>query len=173
MYSAMHAQTPGETATTPLVLGRTEPAITVLVLGILTFGIYPLVKFWGVIQEYRRALPGVQTNVGNLFAAYLGCAIVGVLTSGILVGFLLIIGGYVVGWMLLGEVMKLRDEVRQRYGLRTAVRPADTHKGLWIAGQLLSWIVIGIVPLIIQAWWFFAEHTALAEEAELKRGAYL
>lgn len=163
------AAQPPTYAAAPPTLERMDPVTTVL-LGVVTLGIYPLVKFWQAITQYR-ALAGSPTNVGTLFGAYLACTIGGALLTGILVGFLLIPAGYVVGWLLLGETLRLRDQVRQRYGLAAPVHDAGTHKGMWIGGQVLSWIVIGIVPLIMQAWWFFGDHTALAAELENRRRA--
>jgi hypothetical protein len=166
MYPA--APQPTQISPPAAALERMEPGTTLL-LGVVTLGIYPLVKFWQAINQYR-VLAGRATNVGTLFGAYVACTIGGAFLTSVLIGFLLIPAGYVVGWMLLGEVMRLRDEVRQRHGLTATVHEAGQHKGMWIAGQLLSWILIGIVPLLMQTWWFFADHTALATELERKRG---
>ncbi len=152
----------------PPALERMEPGTTML-LGVVTLGIYPLVKFWQALNQYRT-LSGATTNVATLFGAYVACMVGGAFLTSILIGFLLIPAGYVVGWMLLGEVMRLRDEVRTRHGLTATVHEAGQHKGMWVAGQLLSWIFIGIVPLLMQTWWFFADHTALADELARMRG---
>jgi hypothetical protein len=153
----------------PAAWGRSaaiEPvnvALTVL-LSVITFGIYGLVKFYQCGQAYGRLSPARASGFERLFWIYLGLTIgsaVGQLVFAPL-GFALLVGSFVAGIFLLNEVLAARDAAVVASGARVQLTGAGTHKALWIGGSLLAVIFVGLLALMVQAVLFFVDHDRLA-----------
>jgi len=143
---------------------RMDPQI-VLALGFCTFGLYPLYKFLRAALQYE-ALAGRKTNVQVLLAAYFGTWLMGALCMRWLVGLVFVLGSVVIGLLVLNEVLRLRGDVVQRYGVTAELQEVDAQRAAWAAASLLGWLGIGIVAAVVQCWWFFRDHTRIAEAIE-------
>jgi len=143
-----------------------EPANVVLtvLLSVVTFGIYGLVKFYQCGQSYGRLAPGRPAGFERLFWIYLGLSIGGVVGNLIFtpLGILLGIGSFVAGIFTLNEVLAARQAAVVATGARVDLTGDGTHKALWIGGSLLAVVVIGLFALMAQAVLFFQDHDKLA-----------
>ena len=141
--------------------------VLLLVLSVVTFGIYGMIWFYGVLQSYRGITRRKEPNVEVLFWVYLGCAIVGGLTAVWVVGLFLLIGAAVVGGILLVNLLKDRASIAATLGGVPGLTDRNILLGFWIAGQVL-W-VCGIPFAIYQAFALASDHNKLVEAAKLKR----
>lgn len=149
-------------------LEEISPGATVL-LSVLTFGIYGLVKFHQTGKGYE-ALAGRASTFARDFWLCVGLGIAsGLGMATIVVGGALSIASLVFGFLALSEALALREEALRRAGARPALTEAGTHKVLFVAGCLLSPILVGLVLLLVQAWKWFADWNAVG--AALARGA--
>lgn len=150
--------------------GRTAPiepvnvALTVL-LSVITFGVFGLVKFYQCGQAYGRLSPGRPSGFERLFWIYVGLSVGGVVGNLIFtpLGILLALGSFVAGILTLNEVLAARQAALVATGARVDLTGATTHKVLWIGGSLLAVIGIGLLALIAQAVLFFLDHDKLAD----------
>ena len=145
----------------------------------MTLGIYPIIKFYQVISSYEEYLGRPPVTIDGLlwgrgekrsqFFHYFHFYIIANIAS---VGFaifnvpatplLLILSG-IFGGFCLHHALKTRDEVIGRAGLNIQMVSNRTHIIFWIVGYFLGIFVVGLVPLIIQGYWFFDENTRIAE----------
>lgn len=141
----------------------------VVILSILTFGIYGLVKFHQTGKGYE-ALAGRASSFARDFWLFVGLGVAGGFSMWWpTLGGPLSVASVVFGVLALGEALTLRDEVVGRAGIRPDVTSAATHKVLYVAGLLLSPVVVGLVLLLVQAWRWFSDWNAVG--AALARGA--
>ncbi|BDG01991.1 GYF domain-containing protein [Anaeromyxobacter oryzae] len=135
----------------PLVFEEISVAGAIL-LSIVTFGIYGLVKFYQTGMGYER-LAGRESRFATFFWLVVGLGFGAPFVNFVAapVGFLLSIGGLVCAVLALFEALSLRDEGLRRYQLSVPVTSDSTHKVLFIVGAVLSPIVLGLILLAVQA----------------------
>jgi len=171
-----------QTSSSPNVRYPVKPTYISLQLAVLTtvtLGIYPIIKFYQVISSYEEYLGRPPVTIDGLlwgrgekrsqFFHYFYFYIIANIAS---VGFaifnvpatplLLILSG-IFGGFCLHHALKTRDEVIGRAGLNIQIVSNRTHIIFWIVGYFLGIFVVGLVPLIIQGYWFFDENTRIAE----------
>ena len=133
-------------------------------LGIVTLGIYPMVKFYQAGLAYEE-LAGRRSRFALYFWSSIGLAVAGgpLHLLGGVIGF----GGQVAAVLLtiltLLEVLAVRTDVVRRYAIAPVVTSDRTHQILFIAGILTSWLLVGVVLLLIQAVKFFDDHRAIGD----------
>jgi GYF domain 2 len=151
-----------------------EPTSTgaVIGLGLITLGIYPMVKFYQAGMAYEE-LAGRRSRFALYFWLSIGLALLGgpLHALGGVPGFASHVAALVFTILTLFEALALRAEVVRRYGVSPVLTPDTTHKALFIIGLFTSWLVIGIVLLVVQAVKFFADHRALRDALRAKLGA--
>lgn len=152
------------------MLERTDPN-TMVLLGLCTAGIFPLYRFWKAGQEYLALLPGRTSNFQTMLLCYAASGFIAAATFHIYVGYLCIPAAVVVGLLVLKEIHQLRLEVMQRYGLTSKVHELESQQALWAGASLLGWILIGVLPAIVQTLWFFGDHAKLADELASRNAA--
>lgn len=142
---------------------------TVVILSVLTLGIYGLAMFYQCAQSYRERSPGSAPNFPWMFWAYVVTSALGLLTLSKGVGVLVVVASVVIGAMMLNEVSRARDAVAMRSGA-IGLMTSEHHVILWTLGNVLALVLIGFVLLIIQALRFFHDHnrivTAVFEEGD-------
>jgi hypothetical protein len=149
-------------------LEEVSPGVVVL-LSLVTFGIYGLVKFHQTGKGYE-ALAGRPSTFGRDFWLSVGLGIASGLTMhSIFLGGVLSVASLVFAILALSEALALREDALRRAAVRPALTEAGTHKALFIAGCLLSPILVGLVLLVVQAWKWFADWNAVG--AAVSRGA--
>lgn len=151
-------------------MARVEVRLTIL-FTVLTLGLYGLVKFYQCGMAYARLVPARPSGFERLFWLHLGLALAGILAdvvSGPL-GIAFGLGSLVAGLFLLGEVLAARAALVAASGARVELASDGTHKALWVAGELLAVLVVGIFLLAAQAVLFFGDHDKLAD-ALARRG---
>ncbi len=135
----------------------------VIGLSIVTCGIFGLVRFYQAAQSYRRLEPGSAPNFEWQFWTYvfgsMAASVLGLLT---IVGYVLYVPVIIVGCLMLAEVCKARERLAGRIGAPIRLRPAEVHVTLWAVGYLLSVVIVGVILLLVQATFFFQEHSELA-----------
>lgn len=139
-----------------------EPVGTgeLVLLSIVTLGIYGLVKFYEAGVSLTT-LTGRPSRFVNLFWWYVGLSIAGVVLSPAGIGAFLMIAAVVLGAMALAEAINLRDELLRRHGGSTAAMLAkNTHVAVWTSGAVLSVAFIGVFALLWQGVRFFEEYAA-------------
>lgn len=133
----------------------------VLILSIVTLGIYGLVKFHQTGKGYE-ALAGRSSDFARDFWLFVGLAVAsGFVVWQPVIGGPLSIASLVFGVLALGEALALRDEVIARAGIRPEVTGAGTHKVLYVLGFLLSPVLVGLVLLLVQTWRWFSDWNAV------------
>jgi hypothetical protein len=141
----------------------------VVVLSIVTFGIYGLVKFHQTGKGYE-ALAGRSSTFTRDFWLSVGLAVASGLTVHTLVlGGPLSIASLVFAVLALSEALALREEALRRAGVRPQLTEPGTHKVLFVVGTVLSPILIGLVLLVVQAWKWFSDWNAVG--AAVAKGA--
>lgn len=166
------APTPPGVAGTPVATAPrgaadlAEVDLTLLViLSIVTFGVYGLVTFYRAGERYARLTPQRSSNFETLFWIYVACYVLeltGWVTFPPVVA-LAAIAGFVVGILLLNEALALRAELARAHGLRVELMSDTAHRALWIIGSLTTWMFgLGLVALVIQGFKFFDDHNQLA-----------
>jgi hypothetical protein len=132
--------------------------------GLLTLGIYPMVKFYQAATAYQ-ALAGRASR----FTAYFWLAVALTVVGGpayLLGGFLGAVAhaaGLACTLLALFEALALRAEAVQRWGVAPSLTSDATHKGLFVVGLLTAWLMVGLVLLVVQAVKFFDDHRALGD----------
>lgn len=133
----------------------------VVILSILTFGIYGLVKFHQTGRGYE-ALAGRASTFGRDFWLSIGLGLAGgVSAHTFFVGIPLSIASLVFSVLALSEALALRDEAVRRAAVRPQLTDAGTHKVLFVLGCVLFPILVGIVLLVVQAWRWFSDWNAV------------
>jgi hypothetical protein len=69
----------------------------------------------------------------------------------------------VIGALMLGEVCAARAELAKRAGVAPMLSSGGTQVTLWVLGQVLGVVVVGIVLLVVQAVQFFQDHNTVAK----------
>ena len=169
--TATPTATPTSTPTSPLPEGM-EPTSTaaVLVLGFLTLGIYPAVKFYQAGVAYQ-ALAGRASRFTTWFWLSIVLGLLGAplhLLGGV-PGILSSIAAIAFTVLTLFEFLALRAEVVNRHGIAPALTPDGTHKALFIAGLLTWWFLVGFALLAVQAVKLFQDHRALGDALRARR----
>jgi len=140
-----------------------------VLLSVVTFGVWGVIWFHQVMKQYR-AISGrndrAAANTETYFWVYVGCAIVGTLTLYFLVGFLLLIGAAVCGFLVLKDVLTDRGRIAQAVGA-TGLTNDGLHLGFWVAGCGLS--ICGFPFAIAQAFMFFNDHNKLCAACAVHR----
>lgn len=134
-----------------------------VILSIITFGIYGLVMFYRVGGWYGRLAPARRSNFETLFWIYVACYVLE-FTGWVVFGPLVALAGlaaFVVGILLLNEVLATRADLVRTYGLRVAPMSDTAHRVLWIVGSLTAWLGIGLVALVVQGFKFFDDHNQI------------
>jgi hypothetical protein len=136
----------------------------VVILSIVTFGVYGLVKFHQTGKGYE-ALAGRTSSFSRDFWLFIGLALASVLfhLGGPMVGAPFGIASLVFQVLALLEALKLRGEAVRRAGIRPQLTSDGTHKVLFIAGIILIPAVVGLVLLLFQAWKWFSDWNAIRE----------
>jgi ribosomal protein L40E len=145
------------------------PFSEIIILSIFTLGIVPTLKYFQVSESYRRHL-GVSSNFVGLFWGYIIASIMGGLLLAFGVGVVIWIGAIVLGALSLSTSLALRSEVIRRNNVHVQTQSTSTHVGVWVVGVLLSSVLVGLIPLILQAYWFFDENTRIASAIQANGG---
>jgi hypothetical protein len=155
---------------TPGRLERVGVGPTVL-LTVVTFGVWGVVKFYQCGKGYEAAV-GRNSRFETWFWAWVSLFVGSMVLSMVAgpLGIAAFIASVVVGFLLLTEVLGLREAVQG--GEVPGVWSATVHKVLWLGGSILSWVFIGVVALVNQAAKFFDDHDKIVEalEARAARG---
>jgi hypothetical protein len=156
-------------ATTPPPLTAKSAAIepvsmgAIVGLGIVTLGIYPVVKFYLAVQGYQ-ALAGRPSRFTLWFWLSIGLGVgaplihLGLGPLGPPAG----LASLVFAVLTLFEALTLRAEVVRRAGVTPSLTSDSTHKILFLVGVIASFLVVGIILLGIQGVLFFQDHNNLA-----------
>ncbi len=143
---------------------------SVMLLSMLTLSIYGAIWFYETGKSYARmAQQEERTNFSALFWWYFGTSLLGGLTLSLGFGVLLLISSFVLGFLVLGEFIRLRDECATQLGVQNALTSAATHRSLWTIGYILSLVLVGIFVLIAQAMLLISDHNTLAKLASANR----
>jgi len=133
----------------------------VILLSFLTCGIFGVVRFYQCAQAYRRELPGAAPNFEWQFWAYVIASLVGAATSSFGIGFVLLLGAVVIGALMLSEVCAAREELARRTGVAPHLTSSSTQVTLWVLGEVLALVVVGLVLIVIQGLQFFEDHNTV------------
>jgi hypothetical protein len=138
------------------------PTGAVIGLGLLTLGIYPMVKFYRAALAYED-LAGRRSRFVLYFWLALALALGGgpLHVLGGVPGAFAHVAALVLAVFTLTEVLQLRAEVVRRCAAPPALTSETTHKALFIVGLLTSWFLVGVVLLIVQTVKFFGDHGAI------------
>ena len=133
-----------------------------ILLSIVTFGVYGLVKFYQTGKAYE-ALAGRTSSFSRNFWLFIGLGVGGffVNAASAFLGLPLAVASLVFQVLTLNEALALRAEGLRRAGIQPAVTSDGTHKTLLIVGILLSFVVVGIVVLLVQAAKWFSDWNAI------------
>jgi hypothetical protein len=144
----------------PSAYEEISPGIVVL-LSLVTFGIYGLVKFHQTGKGYE-ALAGRTSNFSRDFWLSVGLGVAsGATVHTIFLGGPLSVASLVFGVLALSDALTLRDEVLHRTAVRPSLTDPGTHKALFVLGCLLAPILVGVVLLVVQAWKWFSDWNAV------------
>jgi Flp pilus assembly pilin Flp len=132
---------------------------SVILLSVVTLGIYGMVKFYQTGKAYER-LAGRESKFTLYFWLYIGFAV----ASG--AHWVFGIGSLVFGVLTLFEALAVRDEGLRRWNIAAQVTEASTHKTYYILATVLSVVLIGLVFMIIQAVKWFEDWNAIGKAAQ-------
>jgi hypothetical protein len=153
-------------ATSPALPSGMEvvPTGAVIGLGVLTLGIYPMVKFYRAAIAYED-LAGRRSRFVLYFWLALALALGGgpLHVLGGVPGAFAHVAALVLAVFTLTEVLSLRADVVRRCAAPPTLTSDSLHKALFIVGLLTSWLLVGVVLLIVQNVKFFTDHGALVE----------
>jgi hypothetical protein len=150
-------------ATLPAGMERV-PTGAVIGFGILTLGIYPIVKFYQAALAYEE-LARRRTRFTLYFWIAAGLWIGGgpMHVLGGVPGWIAHVGALVLTMMTLFEVLAVRAEAMHRTRIAPPVTSDTTHKVLFVVGLLTAWALVGVVLLLVQTVKFFTDHAAIGE----------
>ena len=139
------------------------PTGAVIGFGILTLGIYPIVKFYQAARAYEE-LARQRTRFTLYFWIATGLWVGGgpMHVLGGVPGWFAHVAALVITMMTLFEVLTVRAEAIRRTGIAPQVTSDTTHKVLFVVGLLTAWALVGVVLLLVQTVKFFTDHAAIA-----------
>ena len=88
-------------------------------------------------------------------------SLVGAATSSFGIGFVLLLGAVVIGALMLSEVCAAREELARRTGAAPHLTSSSTQVTLWVLGEVLALVVVGLVLIVIQGLQFFEDHNTV------------
>jgi hypothetical protein len=145
------------------------PVGLTIVLAIVTFGIYGLVKYYQTARAYE-VLAARASRFTLWFWLFIGLGVGGVIVNGAS-GFLGVpfgIASAVFQVLSLVEALHLRDDGMARNGLAVPVTSATTHQVLLVVGLVLSPLLVGLVLLVVQAAKWFGDWNRIAAAARAR-----
>jgi len=147
------------------------PTGAVIGLGILTLGIYPMVKFYQATLAYEE-LARRRTRFTLYFWIAIGLWLGGgpMHVLGGVPGWFAHVGAVVLTILTLFEALAVRGEAVRGCGIAPALTSDATHKALFIVGLLTAWALVGVVLLLVQAVKFFSDHAAIAAALRARAG---
>ncbi len=140
------------------------PTAAVIGFGILTLGIYPVVKFYQAARAYED-LAGRRSRFTLYFWIATGLWVGGgpMHVFGGVPGWLAHVGALVLTMMTLFEVLIVRAEAIRRTRIAPHITSDTTHKVLFVVGLLTAWALVGVVLLLVQTVKFFTDHAAIGD----------
>src|SRR5215208_6339491 len=144
--------------------------VVVILLSIVTLGIFGAVKFFQTGRAYER-LAGRETRFALYFWLFVGLGVAGMLVNagtGFL-GIPLGLAALVFQFLTLGEELKARREGVARWSLAPRIASDSTHWLLLGLGIGLSFLVIGAAFLVAQAVKWFQDWNQIRASA-IRRG---
>jgi GYF domain 2 len=143
-----------------------EPVSTgaLLGLGLVTLGIYPIVKFYQAGVAYQ-ALAGRPSRFTTWFWLAIGLGLIGgpLHALGGIPGFTAHLAAVAFTVLTLFELLALRADVLKRHALAPVLTSDGTHKALFISGLLTWWFLVGLVLLAFQSVKLFEDHRAIGD----------
>jgi hypothetical protein len=141
----------------------------VVLISIVTLGIYGAIKFFQVSRAYER-LAGRETKFALWFWIWVGLSVGGAfLNVGGVLGWPFSIASLVFMFLALAEALRARREGLARWRLQPPVTPDNTHYLYLALGVLLLPVLVGLVFLVLQAAKWFRDWNAV-RAAALARG---
>jgi hypothetical protein len=134
----------------------------VILLSLVTFGIYGIVKFHQTGKAYE-ALAGRSSHFSRDFWLFVGLGIAGFLLNagGAVLGVPLAVASLVFQVLTLREALVLREQAIRRAAIRPEITGDGTHKALFVLGIVLSPLLVGLVLLAVQAVKWFSDWNAI------------
>jgi hypothetical protein len=142
------------------------PVGVLILLTVVTFGIYGLVKFYQTGKAYER-LAGRESRFTLYFWLFVGLAVLGFVLNAA-TGFLgipLAVAALVFQVLTLDQALDVREEGMRRFGITVLVTSGSTHKIYLVLGMVLSIILVGLVFTLIQAIKWFQDWNAIGQAA--------
>jgi hypothetical protein len=162
---------PGRPAATvsPAAFEEIPVAVT-LVLAVVTFGIYGLLKFFQTGKGYEQ-LAGRPSRFTTYFWLFIGLGVAGIVLNGAtgVLGIPLGIASAVFQVLTLNEALQVREEGMRQHRIGAPVTSASTHRVLLILAIVFSFVLVGVVFAVIQAVKWFRDWNAVG--AALRGGA--
>jgi len=146
---------------------RKDVGVTIL-LSIVTLTIYALIVFYQIGVGYERVAQRRDSKFQALFWSYVGFYVISSIVTVVTFwgGMLLYIPCMIVGAFLLADVLASRAEASKRIGFTKPQRSTSAHVATWVVGNVLCYVLVGLILLIVQAVWFLEEHNELVEPRE-------
>jgi len=137
-----------------------------ILLTIVTFGIYGLVKFYQTGKAYER-LAGRESKFTLYFWLFIGLGFLGFFLNAAsgFVGVPVAIAALVFQVLTLDQALDVREEGMRRWSIAVPVTSGSTHKTFLILGMVLSVILVGLVFTLIQAIKWFQDWNAIGQVA--------
>jgi hypothetical protein len=134
--------------------------LTVLLV-VVTFGIYGLVKLYQTAKAYEQ-LAGRGSRFSRDFWLFVGLGVAGLLLANAgLLGVPLGVASVVFQVLAVVEALRVRDEAMRRHGIAAPVTSASTHKLLLVLAIVLSPVLVGLVISVVQAAKWFSDWNAI------------
>jgi hypothetical protein len=149
-------------ATTPTAALEDIPVGSTILLAVITFGVYGIVKFHQTGRAYE-ALAARTSRFGLYFWLFVGLGVGGFVlnaTTGAL-GIPLGVASAVFQVLTLNEALAVREEGARRHGVTVPLTSASTHRTLLILAIVLSPILVGLILGVVQAVKWFRDWNAL------------
>jgi len=141
-----------------------SPGATVA-LGVVTLGIYPMVKFYQAALVYE-GMALRRSHFVIFFWLAVGLFLVGFPLHIIPFGFVPAhLAALVFTVLTLFEVLEVRGEAVKRLRSSPPLASPGTHQALFIASLLTFWIFIGFVLIAVETYKFFKDHEAIVAAA--------
>jgi hypothetical protein len=140
------------------------PVGVTILLAIVTFGIYGLVKLYQTAKAYEQ-LAGRESRFTLYFWLFIGLGVGGIFLNAATghLGIPLGIASVVFQVLALMEALHVRDEGMLRNGIAAPVTSASTHRTLLILAIALSFILVGLIITIVQAVKWFRDWNAIVQ----------
>ena len=149
------------TGASPAVMFEEMSFGMIVLLSIVTLGIYGLVKFFQMGKGYE-ALAGRESKFALYFWLYIGLSFAGAVFP------LFYIAAIVFQFLTLSEALTCRDEGLRRWGLNAPVMEASKHKLYLGLGYGLTIILVGLVFFILQAIKWFEDWNTVGRVARAR-----